>query len=256
MANLSGTALGRLLFRFRSFTPVPVIAVLALVLWQTRGRPAPGGIFIDAACDALGLVVALLGQALRFCTLGLVPEGTSGQGSELQATTLNTRGPYAYVRNPLYLGNFGIVLGLLLIAHQPWAYLIGLGFFFAEYFFIVGAEEQFLRERFSERYDEYCQRVPRWIPRLRPAYQGQLRSRFDLGRALKKEHNPFAAWASAAVLLLGWEMWARGGLRSGVWSLALVELAIAAAFIGIKGWKRGWPRRLLAWRSNELARRR
>src|SRR5919197_615536 len=241
MANLSGTALGRLLFRFRSFTPVPVIAVLALVLWQTRGRPGPGGIFIDAACDALGLVVALLGQALRFYTLGLVPEGTSGQGSALEATTLNTRGPYAHVRNPLYLGNLGIVLGLLLIAHDPWAYAIGLAFFFGEYFFIIHAEEQFLRARFGERFEDFRRRVPRWIPRLTPAYAGALRARFDLARALKKEHNPFAAWASGAVLLLAWERWARGALSPALAaSLALAELAILATFVAVKGWKRRW----------------
>jgi protein-S-isoprenylcysteine O-methyltransferase Ste14 len=235
--------MGRILFRFRSFTPVPVIAVLALVLWQSRGTPGPGGIFVDAACDALGVVVALLGQALRFYTLGLVPEGTSGQGSELEATTLNTRGPYAYVRNPLYLGNLGIVLGLLLIAHHPWAYLIGLGFFFGEYFFIIRAEEQFLRERFGERYHDFVRRVPRWIPRLTPAYEGQLRANVDVRRALKKEHNPFAAWASAAVALLGWEHWARGGLAPAVgWSLAAAELAIFGAFVAIKSWKRGWLR--------------
>lgn len=242
MANTrDAVGFGRLLFRFRSFTPVPVIAALAILLWRSRGMPGPGGLLIDAALDALGLLVALTGQALRFYTLGLVPEGTSGQGSALEAATLNTRGPYAHVRNPLYLGNLGIVMGLLLIAHDPWAYAIGLAFFFGEYFFIIRAEEQFLRARFGERFDEFTRNVPRWIPRLTPAYGGALRVRFDLARALKKEHNPFAAWASGAVVLLAWERWARGALSPAmVAALALAQLAILALFLAVKGWKHRW----------------
>jgi protein-S-isoprenylcysteine O-methyltransferase Ste14 len=242
MANTSGSVgLGRLLFRFRSFTPVPVLVLLAVLLWRSRGEPGPGGLMIDSTLDALGLVVALMGQALRFYTLGLVPEGTSGQGSVLEATTLNTRGPYAYVRNPLYVGNLGIVLGLLLIAHDPWVYVIGLLFFFGEYFFIIRAEEAFLHQRFGDRYDEFRARVRRWVPRLTPAYTGQLRSRFDLGRALKKEHNPFAAWASGAILLLAWERFARHSLTpAAVWTLVLLEAAVLVVFVGIKGWKHRW----------------
>jgi protein-S-isoprenylcysteine O-methyltransferase Ste14 len=245
MANTSGAVdLGRVLFRFRSVTPVPVIAVLALLLWRSRGAPGPGGLLVDSALDALGAGLALLGQALRFFTLGLVPEGTSGQGSALEASALNTLGPYAHVRNPLYLGNLGIVLGLLLIAHDPWVYPIGLGFFFVEYFFIIRAEEQFLHDRFGERFDEFRRNVPRWIPRVTPAYPGHLRARFDLARAVRKEHNPFAAWAGGAVLLLAWERWARGALTAPLaLSLALLGVAIAATFLGVKGWKHRWLRR-------------
>lgn len=242
MANTSSTVgFGRILFRVRSFTPVPVIAVLAVLLWGSRGEPGPGGTMIDAAMDALGLLLASLGQALRFYTLGLVQEGTSGQGSVIEAATLNTRGPYAHVRNPLYVGNLGIVLGLLFIAHDPWVYAVGLAFFFGEYFFIIRAEEQYLLERFGERFEEFRRRVPRWIPRLTPAFEGQLRSRFDVARALKKEHNPFAAWASGALLLLGWERWARGTLTApALWGLVALEVLVLATFIGIKGWKHRW----------------
>src|SRR3954470_18209716 len=141
-------SLGQTLFRLRSFTPVPVIVGLAFLLARSRAAAGPGGPEADAALNWIGLAVALAGQALRFYTLGQVPEGTSGQGDVLEAVTLNTRGPYAYVRNPLYVGNLGICLGLLLIAHDPWVYAIGLLFFFGEYFFIIRAEESFLGARF------------------------------------------------------------------------------------------------------------
>src|SRR6185295_1525022 len=234
------TAIGTALFRFRSFTPVPVIALVGWLLWRSRGAPGPGGPAVDAGLDALGLAVAMAGQALRFSTLSQVREGSSGQGAVLESTHLNTQGPYAHVRNPLYVGNLGIVLGLLLIAHDPWAYAVTLGFFFGEYHFIIRAEERFLLERHGDAYRDFLSKVPRWVPRLRPAYPGRLNDRFDWRRGLKKEHNPFAAWATGAVLMLGWELAARGQLSTG-WLVGLgaLELAVLVAFGLIKAYKRG-----------------
>lgn len=234
-------SLGRLLFKFRSFTPVPVIALLGYLLYRTRGGWGPGGEHVDMFLNVFGVAVALAGQALRFYTLGQVTDGTSGQGNQLEASMLNTRGPYAYVRNPLYVGNFGIVLGLLLVAHSPWVYVIGLLFFFGEYFFIIRAEENFLRQKFGAAYDEFMQKVPRWVPRLRRAYEGKLREVFDARRALKKEHNPFAAWASGVVVLQAWEFHARGLLtREAAILLLILEALIVGLFAVSKAYKRGW----------------
>lgn len=239
-APSSTIGLGNVLFRFRSFTPVPVIAVLAWALWRSRSAPGPGGASVDMALNVLGLVIAFAGQVLRFLTLSQVPEGTSGQGDKLEAVVLNTRGPYAHVRNPLYVGNLGICLGLLLIANDPWVYLGGLAFFFGEYFFIIRAEESFLRSRFGAGFDEFCQKVPRWVPRLTAAYDGKLRSTYDFRRGLKKEHNPFAAWALGAIVLIAWESAARGTLTDALRN-ALIGLAVAVivAFAVIKAYKRG-----------------
>jgi protein-S-isoprenylcysteine O-methyltransferase Ste14 len=241
MSDSPSIGVGQVLFRFRSFTPVPVLAGLAWLLWRSRGVPGPGGAQVDLLLNVVGVAVAFLGQALRFYTLGQVPEGTSGQGSVLQATQLNTRGPYAYVRNPLYVGNLGICLGLTLIAHDPWVYAGGLGFFFGEYFFIIRAEENYLRGLYGASFDEFCQKVPRWVPRLSPAYPGALRVGFDVRRALKKEHNPFAAWGSGALLLIGWELAARGGLSTGALGLLVsLEAMLLVGFAVIKAYKRGW----------------
>lgn len=243
MSTSPTISLGNVLFRFRSFTPVPVIALMGFLLWRSRGADGPGGPEVDAALNVAGLVVAFLGQALRFYTLGVVLEGTSGQGNTLRADSLNTRGPYSFVRNPLYLGNLGIVLGLLLIAHDPWVYVVGLTFFFGEYFFIIRAEENFLRGRFGAAFEDFCRKVPRWIPRLTPAYAGLTEHRFDLPRAFKKEHNPFAAWAAGAIVLLGWEQYARGELtRTRLWALGVLFAAVAVLFVGIKAWKHHWFR--------------
>ncbi|MBX7113911.1 MAG: isoprenylcysteine carboxylmethyltransferase family protein [Myxococcaceae bacterium] len=245
MAVSQTIGVGQTLFRLRSVTPLPVIALLVFVLWRSRAEVGPFGADVDAALNVLGLCVAALGQALRFYTLSWVPEGTSGQGYQLEAKVLNTKGPYAHVRNPLYLGNLGIVLGLLLIAHNLWAYLLGLGFFFGEYFFIIRAEEAFLRGQFGAAFDAYVKQVPRWVPRLTAASRGHLRDgHFDWKRGFKKEHNPFAAWASGALGLYAWEWHARGQLeRPTLVYLLAAQMAVLLLFVGIKGWKHQWLKR-------------
>jgi len=237
---MRGQALGRLLFRWRSLTPLPVIAGVIGLLVIDAG--APGGLSTRAWLGLVGVGLALLGQALRAWVLGQVPEGTSGQGSGLEASTLNTCGPYAHVRNPLYVGNLLIVLGLMWIAWNGWALLLALAFFFGQYHFIILAEEAFLREKFGARFDRYCDEVPRWLPRLRPANRDRLSARYDWRRALKKEHNPFAAWASGALALFALELGARdlGALaRHWPW-FALAEGVVCLLFALVKGWKRRW----------------
>ena len=245
MATANDTSFGQALFKWRSFTPVPVIAVLGALLYRSRGAPGPGGADVDAALNVIGVLVALVGQALRAWVLGQVPEGTSGQGNALEASTLNRTGPYARVRNPLYVGNALICIGLLLIAWDPLVAVLALAFFFGQYFFIIRAEEAFLRGRFGAAFDDFCATVPRWIPRLTPVTDVALSHRFDWRRALRKEHNPFAAWASGAIGLFAWELAARQPAHfQQLWPVLLAsEIVLLVAFVGVKGWKHQWWRK-------------
>ena len=138
--NAATVKVGAWFFRWRSYTPIPIIALLLIVVFTCPAQQVAGRLSANVLA-VLGVGLAIAGEALRFFTLGQVPEGTSGQGTRLEAGALNTRGPYAYVRNPLYLGNLGICLGLLLVAHRAWAYGIGISFFLLQYFFIIRAEE-------------------------------------------------------------------------------------------------------------------
>src|SRR5712671_3692077 len=146
--------IGQALFRWRSFTPLPLLIVAVPLLWRSRG----GG---GAAWTAAGLALCAAGQALRAWVLGQVPDGTSGQNEKLIAVSLNTDGPYALTRNPLYLGNLGISLGLCLVAHDLWLLCIVALLFAVQYRAIIAAEEQFLRDRFGPQYEAWCARVPR-----------------------------------------------------------------------------------------------
>src|SRR4051812_47733789 len=183
-------AFGRFLFRWRSFTPVLLLAVAVPLLWRSRGPASP--LWLVA-----GLLLCASGQALRAWVLGQVPDGTSGQNEKLIATSLNTAGPYELTRNPLYLGNLGITLGLCLIAHDPWLLGIVLLLFAVQYRAIIAAEERFLRERFGVAYEAWCARVPRFWPRLATPSTAH---RWDWRRALRKEHNPLAAWIALSLV--------------------------------------------------------
>jgi protein-S-isoprenylcysteine O-methyltransferase Ste14 len=216
---------GRFLFRWRSFTPVPLLLVAIPLLWRSRGPAHPAWL-------AGGAALCLLGQALRAWVLGQVEDGTSGQNETLIAEQLNTQGPYALTRNPLYLGNLCITLGLCLIAHDPWLLAIVTILFAVQYRAIIAAEERFLRERFGAGYDGYCARVPRFWPRLGNAAAPRP---WSWQRALKKEHNPAAAWMALAIVLVALDHTPR-------WPYAAVLAALGAGWLCVKGWKHRWLR--------------
>ena len=215
---------GRLLFRWRSFTPVPLLAAAAVLVWRSRGPASPAWL-------VAGLALCLAGQALRTWVLGRVPDGTSGQNEKLIAESLNTTGPYAFTRNPLYLGNLGITLGLCLIAHDPLLLAVVSALFALQYRAIIAAEEGFLRERFGAQFDEYCARVPRFWPQIRgPKTSSRA---WDWRRALRKEHNPAAAWIALAIVLVGLD-------HRRVWPAAIALAATGVLWLSVKGWKHRW----------------
>jgi protein-S-isoprenylcysteine O-methyltransferase Ste14 len=217
---------GRVLFRWRSFTPLLLLLVALPLLWSRRGPASP-------LWTIAGLLLCIAGQALRAWVLGQVPDGTSGQNEKLLATSLNTSGPYALTRNPLYLGNLGITLGLCLIAHDPLLLLVVALLFAVQYRAIIAAEEGFLRERFGAAYEAWCARVPRFWPRLATPAGGRP---WDFRRALRKEHNPAAAWIALALVLMASER--RGPLLPYAVGLAIV----AALWLAVKAWKHRWLR--------------
>jgi protein-S-isoprenylcysteine O-methyltransferase Ste14 len=221
--------LGNLLFKWRSFTPLLLAPIALPLLWRSRGG---GGL----AWTLVGFSLCAIGQALRAWVLGQVPDGTSGQNEVLIATQLNTSGPYAHARNPLYLGNLGITLGLCVIAHE-WIILIVVASLFAiQYHAIIAAEEGFLRRQFGAAYDDYCAKVPRFWPSWRKRVDSPERP-FSPRRALYKEHNPAASWLLLALVLLGWDAHRRA---ESLVPHAAAAGALVLAYLAVKGVKHHW----------------
>jgi len=121
------------------------------------------------------------------------------------ANSLVDGGMFAHSRNPLYVGNLFIILGLAIV-HNGWAmYLVALPVFLFFYTAIVLAEEEYLHGRFGEAYTEYRRRVPRWLPSRRGLGQTISSGDFDWLKVLRKEYGTPFAWLSGFLLLLIWE---------------------------------------------------
>jgi hypothetical protein len=105
-----------------------------------------------------GLAVSLLGELIQlWCFASLHKK------KELAAN-----GPYALVRNPMYLGRYFLILGALLLAGRPWLPVV---YTVLYYFYMsnrVKREEETLRGIFGREYEEYCSEVSRFVPSLRP----------------------------------------------------------------------------------------
>jgi protein-S-isoprenylcysteine O-methyltransferase Ste14 len=108
-----------------------------------------------------GAMLVVLGSATRVWAAGHL----------LKSERLAVDGPFAYVRNPLYLGSLLILLGYCTLSGRAWSYPVFLGLFALFYFPTIKWEEGFLGGKFGEEYQDYRRRVPyRLIPRLSPAY--------------------------------------------------------------------------------------
>ena len=146
---------GDFLFRYRSYTPVP----LALVLVWLAEVKFPAVLW--------GLVLIIGGELIRLSAVRSF--GRGGRTRRVGAHQLVTWGLYAHVRNPLYTGNFLLWTGAVLFAggqYMPWLLSVVVVFFLLQYTLIVSVEEATLLELFGETYAEYRQTVPRVIPRL------------------------------------------------------------------------------------------
>ena len=191
---------GNWLFRWRSYPPLVVVAyVLSLVAWS----PLPaGGASTIPLWAGLGLAVGFLGLAIRGWTVGHVPLGTSGRGTkELRAETLNTDGLYSQVRHPLYLGNYFIWIGAVLLAGKPTAILVTTLAFWLYYERIMMAEERFLFERFGDVFGRWADQTPPFLPRMRAwrPWPYPFSFRFVLGRDYQALYG-FVAATTAVVL--------------------------------------------------------
>jgi protein-S-isoprenylcysteine O-methyltransferase Ste14 len=117
----------------------------------------------------VGFVIIILGEIVRFWGVSIVGAETRTTGP-VGGTYLITTGPFAYVRNPLYLGNMILYtgVGVMSMALFPWLQILALGWFYVQYTLIVTREEEYLAGEFRGEYERYRREVRRFFPRLLP----------------------------------------------------------------------------------------
>jgi protein-S-isoprenylcysteine O-methyltransferase Ste14 len=135
----------------------------------------------------LGTILIVPGLLIRALASGHVRK------NELLATS----GPYAYTRNPLYLGSLLIGLGFAVAARSWWVGVMLVVMFFAIYLPVIGDEEAFLGQKFPE-FAEYARRVPRMFPRLKRA-SGEDGAGFSV--ELYRKHREYNALVGAVGMM-------------------------------------------------------
>jgi len=185
--------LGDFIFRQRGL----LVALLALY-GMLYARPTSAGLWH-------GLSWALLGEGLRLWAIGYSGEPT--RGLQLDAPQLVTAGPYAHVRNPLYVGNLLNSLGVLIASFFPWDIPRILGIWLGVaglYLFLGNHEEKFLNRLFGAEYEEYRRQVPAWWPK--PRGYAKPNGQFCPRRCLRFERTSLVWWCLIWLVLAvkGW----------------------------------------------------
>ena len=122
---------------------------------------------------------------------------TAASGHVKKNQEVTTSGPYAYTRNPLYVGSIILVIGFGVASRNVWLALALMAIFISLYLPVVWDEEDHLRAEFSD-YAEYAQRVPRFFPRI-PSTS----SAGEFSSELYRKHREYnAALGSVGMMIL------------------------------------------------------
>ncbi|HEV3140248.1 MAG TPA: isoprenylcysteine carboxylmethyltransferase family protein [Vicinamibacterales bacterium] len=144
------------MFRHRTALPLPIAAAILAIPAEVGG----GGVVTAVA----GIALTATGEAIRLW--GVRHIGAISRTRSERLGPLVDSGPFAYVRNPLYIGNVLLWVGFALTARLWWLAPIVLVLLAAQYHAIVGWEERLLVQRIGDPYCNYMRRVPRWIPKI------------------------------------------------------------------------------------------
>ncbi|MGA8264485.1 MAG: isoprenylcysteine carboxylmethyltransferase family protein [Ignavibacteriaceae bacterium] len=179
-------------FKYRSYTPIPFL-VLSIA-------------FINANIWSIfaGFLVALCGELIRLWGVSWAGSETRTTG-DVGGTFLIVSGPFARVRNPLYVGNIlmYVGLGLMSFALFPYLQIAGLIFFFIQYNFIVSEEENYLKKTFGQEFENYLKNVPRFFPRFTKYKAGNsVQPPFNFKAGLKSEKRSLQAFGIVAFTII------------------------------------------------------
>ena len=175
---------GAVLFRNRSWLPVPFVLVALL---------SPG--HATAINWIVGAILICTGEWIRLA--GVAAAGTVTRRRSRNVQRLVTYGIFRWVRNPLYVGNFFIWMGFVVVSGVLWFLPVAILLFGVEYTFIVSYEEGVLESIFGQEYLDYKKSTPRWIPR--PPRQPE-RGPHDWGEAWRSEISTFMQYGALAVV--------------------------------------------------------
>ena len=185
--------LRRLIFNYRSYTPIPFLLVM---VWFAR--PTLWSMVV-------GFVLVVCGEGIRFWGVSIAGSETRTTG-KVGGTYLITNGPFAYVRNPLYLGNMLMYagIGVMSLALFPWLLVVAVLWFYVQYSLIVSQEEEYLEQQFGTVFEEYRENVGRFIPKMQKYISSSPPPKTEsIGEGLASERRTLQAIGLVMLLLVG-----------------------------------------------------
>lgn len=181
---------GNWFFRHRSY--VPLILIIPMMLAMIRFHRPLDSHRLHERWEFFCMAVSFSGLAIRAFTVGHTPARTSGRNTlEQIAAQVNTTGAYSLVRHPLYVGNFVIWLGISMFCLEWWLVTIFALAFWMYYERIMFAEEDFLRKKFGDDFQQWAAVTPAVVPNFSRWHPPSLP--FSLRNVLKREYTAFFA---------------------------------------------------------------
>jgi protein-S-isoprenylcysteine O-methyltransferase Ste14 len=193
----SGLDSRQLAFKYRSYTPIPFL--IAMVIFA---KPSPMSLFV-------GFLVVALGEAIRFWGVAIAGSETRTT-DKVGGTFLITNGPFAHVRNPLYVGNMLLYVGVGVMSNAlfPWLLAVAAIFFYIQYTLIVSQEEEYLAQAFGEAFAHYRKFGRRFLPRLTP-YESPTPhpKKANIQEGLASEKRTLQAIGLVTLVIVGIYVW-------------------------------------------------
>jgi protein-S-isoprenylcysteine O-methyltransferase Ste14 len=192
---------GAKLFRWRSYVLLAFVPAIIWATWQGEALETALGAFWGELFEVFAMALVVLGEAVRILTVGFVPAGTSGRntGAGQVAARVNTTGAYSLVRNPLYLGNCLMYLGVVLFAQSLVIAVTFALILFIYYERIIAAEEAFLATKFGAEYTDWAAVTPAFIPKVTGWHAPDMA--FSWRSVVRREHASIYAAVVALFLV-------------------------------------------------------
>lgn len=160
------------------------LGFLCAILFMVFAQPRPTTL-------AVGAAVSILGLAIRAWASGHIRKNSA----------LATSGPYAFTRNPLYLGSFLLGVGFTIASgFWPLGILFAL-LFLGIYFPVMRVESATLAELFGKEFQDYARQVPLFFPRITPYRSGVSANRFDSSLYMR-----YREYRAALGLVIAWAL--------------------------------------------------
>jgi protein-S-isoprenylcysteine O-methyltransferase Ste14 len=200
--------LGGWLFRHRTSIPLPIVLALLVI-------PAPDSLSaLSTLLSRLGVLVVAAGEAFRLWAVHHI--GAISRTRSDRLGPLVDSGPFALVRNPLYLGNILLWIGFALSARLLWLAPIVVILLAFEYHAIVRWEETLLATRLGDAYLDYTNHVPRWIPHLGGAHARAVKDSDSLPRLFSWGETLYSERGTLIAIAVGYALLALKAYLSGV----------------------------------------